>query len=61
MDQAKDLVLEDGADRPKTVSIGPITTSTMSKLGMPIDYQAKEASLESLVEIIEQQFGKGSH
>jgi len=61
VDQAKDLVLEDGADRPKTVSIGPITTSTMSKLGMPIDYQAKEASLESLVEIIEQQFGKGSH
>lgn len=60
VDQAKDLVLEDGAQRPETVSIGPITSSTMTELGMPTDFQAKEASLDSLVDTIEQQFGKGS-
>ncbi|MEC7906259.1 MAG: uroporphyrinogen-III C-methyltransferase [Verrucomicrobiota bacterium] len=60
VDQAKDLVLESEANRPKTVSIGPITSSTMSKLGMPTDFQAEEASLDSLVNIVEQHFGKGS-
>ena len=59
MDQAKDLVIESKANRPKTVSIGPITSSTMSKLGMPTDFQA-EASLDSLVNVVEQHFGKGS-
>ena len=60
VDQAKDLVLETEANRPKTVSIGPITSSTMSKLGMPTDFQAEEASLDSLVNVVEQHFGKGS-
>ena len=60
VDQAKDLVLESEANRPKTVSIGPITSSTMSKLGMPTDFQAEEASLDSLVNVVEQHFGKGS-
>ena len=59
VDQAKDLVIESKANRPKTVSIGPITSSTMSKLGMPTDFQA-EASLDSLVNVVEQHFGKGS-
>ena len=60
VDQAKDLALEEGANRPKTVSIGPITSATMSKSGMPIDFEANEASLDSLVEVIKQEFGKTS-
>jgi len=60
VDQAKDLALEEGANRPKTVSIGPITSATMSKSGMPTDFEAKEASLDSLVEVIKQEFGKAS-
>lgn len=58
VDQAKDLVLEKNAIRPKTVSIGPITTACMEQQGMPRDFQAKEASLDSLVSEIVKNFGK---
>ncbi len=58
VDQAKDLILDPDALRPKTVSIGPITSDTMKSLGMPMDIQAKEADLDSLVDAITKRFGK---
>lgn len=58
VDQAKDLVLDSEALRPKTVSIGPITSAAMQQFGMPMDIQAKEADLDSLVDAINKRFGK---
>lgn len=58
VDQAKDLVLSDEATRPKTVSIGPITSASMAQQGMPMDFQANEASLDSLIETVAENFGK---
>ena len=58
VDQAKSLQMEDDAIRPKTVSIGKITSATMKELGMPVDVQAKEANLDSLVEAVLKRFGK---
>lgn len=58
VDQAKSLQLSDEALRPKTISIGPITSSAMKQIGMPVDLEAKEASLESLVESVVKRFGK---
>jgi len=61
VDQAKDLVLEADAIRPKTVSIGPITSASMEQFGMPRNFQAKEASLDSLVDEVVRNFGKDSN
>jgi len=58
VDQAKDLILEADAVRPKSISIGPITSASMVQQGMPMNFQAKEASLESLVETVVENFGK---
>lgn len=58
VDQAKDLILQEGATRPKSISIGPITSASMEKLGMPMNFQAKEASLDSLVEVVVENFGR---
>lgn len=58
VDQAKDLVLEKGAVRPKAISIGPITSASMVQQGMPMNFQAKEASLEGLVKTVVENFGK---
>jgi len=58
VDQAKNLVLEADAVRPKSISIGPITSASMAQQGMPMSFQAKEASLESLVETVVENFGK---
>ena len=58
VDQAKHLLLAEGALRPKTVSIGKITSATMKELGMPVDLQAKDSSLDGMVEAVIQRFGK---
>ncbi|MCH6256143.1 uroporphyrinogen-III C-methyltransferase [Puniceicoccaceae bacterium K14] len=58
MNQAKDLALGADAIRPKTASIGPITSAMMKQQHMPVDFEAKEASLESLVERIVENLGK---
>lgn len=58
MNQAKDLALSESAIRPKTVSIGPITSAMMKQQRMPVDFEAKEASLDSLVERIVEKLGK---
>lgn len=58
IDQAKHLQLGGDALRPKTISIGPITSGTMKQIGMPVDIESKEASLESLVDAVVKRFGK---
>jgi uroporphyrinogen-III synthase len=52
VDQAASLKLAQGAARPLAGSIGPQTSDTMKKVGMPIDFTAKTPSLDSLVEAL---------
>jgi len=52
VDQAAALQLATGAQRPLAGSIGPQTSETMKKVGMPIDFTAKTPSLDSLVEAL---------
>ena len=51
-DQAAALKLGPKAKRPLAGSIGPSTTATMKQLGLPVDFEAAEASLESVVEAL---------
>lgn len=48
-DQAKSLQLAKTARRPLAGSIGPQTTETMKQAGIPVDFIAKEPSIEALV------------
>ena len=48
-DQAKSLQLAKDARRPLAGSIGPQTGETMKQIGVPIDFSAKEPSLDALV------------
>lgn len=50
VDQASSLKLAAKAKRPLAGSIGPQTSETMKKVGMPIDFEAKTPSLDALVE-----------
>lgn len=52
VDQAAALRLGKDAKRPLAGSIGPQTSETMKKVGMPIDFTAKTPSLDSLVEAL---------
>lgn len=52
VDQAAALKLGKSAKRPLAGSIGPQTSETMKKVGMPIDFTAKTPSLDSLVEAL---------
>jgi uroporphyrinogen-III synthase len=52
VDQAGALKLGTDATRPLAGSIGPQTSETMKKVGMPIDFTAKTPSLDSLVEAL---------
>jgi uroporphyrinogen-III synthase len=52
VDQAAALKLEKNATRPIAGSIGPQTSETMKKVGMPIDFEAKTPSLDALVEAL---------
>ncbi|MES2692447.1 MAG: uroporphyrinogen-III synthase [Verrucomicrobiota bacterium] len=49
VDQAAALKLAKDAKRPLAGSIGPQTSETMKKVGMPIDFEAKTPSLDALV------------
>jgi len=53
-DQAKSLQLEADAKRPLAGSIGPQTTETMKKVGLPIAFEAKTPSLDALIETLVQ-------
>jgi uroporphyrinogen-III synthase len=48
-DQAGALQLVPGARRPLAGSIGPQTSETIRKIGLPVDFTAKEPGLEALV------------
>jgi uroporphyrinogen-III synthase len=52
VDQAAALKLEKGATRPLAGSIGPQTSETMKKVGMPIDFEAKTPGLEALIDAL---------
>ena len=58
VDQAPALKLEAGATRPLAGSIGPQTTETMKKSGVPVDFTAKTPSLDSLVEAAVKRLGR---
>jgi uroporphyrinogen-III synthase len=51
-DQASALKLSPKAKRPLAGSIGPTTTATMKQLGLPVDFEATETTLDSLVEAL---------
>jgi uroporphyrinogen-III synthase len=48
-EQASALKLAAKARRPVAGSIGPSTTATMKQLGLPVDFEAADASLDGLV------------
>ena len=56
-DQAATLKLSAKAKRPLAGSIGPTTTATMKQLGLPVDFEAADANLESLVQSLVQKLG----
>jgi uroporphyrinogen-III synthase len=58
-DQAAALKLAAKARRPLAGSIGPSTTATMKQLGLPVDFEAAEATLDSLVAAMLKKFGHG--
>jgi uroporphyrinogen-III synthase len=60
VDQAGALKLAGDARRPLAGSIGPQTSETMKKVGMPIDFEAKTPSLDALVEALVKKLGSKS-
>lgn len=58
VDQAGALKLAKDAKRPLAGSIGPQTSETMKKVGMPIDFAAKTPSLDALVEALVKKLAK---
>jgi uroporphyrinogen-III synthase len=56
-DQAGALKLDKTASKPLSGSIGPQTTETMKKVGMPIAFEAKTPSLDALVEALVKKLG----
>jgi uroporphyrinogen III methyltransferase/synthase len=55
--QAKALQLAEGAQTPKTISIGPRTSKVMSESHVPLTKEAKTSSLDGLVEAIVEELG----
>ena len=58
VDQAGALKPGKDATRPLAGSIGPQTSETMKKVGMPIDFEAKTPSLDALVAALVKKLGK---
>jgi uroporphyrinogen-III synthase len=52
VDQASALAPAAGAKRPLAGSIGPVTSETMKKAGLTVDFEAATSSLEALVEAL---------
>jgi uroporphyrinogen-III synthase len=57
-DQAAALKLGKSATKPIAGSIGPQTSETMKKVGIPIAFEAKTPSLDALVEAVVKKLGK---
>lgn len=55
--QAKSLQLGPEAEKPLTGSIGPVTSESMRKTGMTVDFEAGSASLEALVAALVKKLG----
>lgn len=51
-DQAAALKLGPKARRPLAGSIGATTTAAMQQLGLPVDFEARQANLDSLIEAL---------
>jgi len=47
--QASTLALRAGAKRPLTGSFGPVTSAALRKVGVPVDFEASEATVDGLV------------
>lgn len=60
-DQTAALKLGAGAKRPLAGSIGTTTTAAMKQLGLPVDFEAAEASLDGLVAALIQSLTTQSH
>jgi uroporphyrinogen-III synthase len=58
VDQAAALKFSPQAKRPLAGSIGPQTSETMKKVGVPIDFEAKTPSLDALIEALVKKLGK---
>jgi len=58
VDQAAALKLAPSARRPLAGSIGPQTSATMKKAGMPVDFEAATPSLDALVEALVQRLNR---
>jgi uroporphyrinogen-III synthase len=52
VDQAPALALAPGAKRPLAGSIGELTSETMKAAGLPVDFVAKQPSLDALVDAL---------
>jgi uroporphyrinogen-III synthase len=59
-DQAGALKLAKDAKRPLAGSIGPQTSETMKKVGMPIDFEAKSPSLDAFVDALVKKLGNAN-
>ena len=55
--QASTLAPRTGATRPLAGSIGPVTTEVMKRVGMPVDFQATEATIDGLVAAVVKKLG----
>ncbi|KXU37800.1 hypothetical protein AXK12_01150 [Cephaloticoccus capnophilus] len=56
-DQAASLRLADGAKPPLFGSIGELTTQTLLQRGLPLAFEAREPSLDSLVDALTEKLG----
>lgn len=59
VDQATSLKLTKEAKRPLAGSIGPQTTETMKRVGIPVDFVAKTPGLDALVDALVKKLAKG--
>lgn len=54
--QASTLAPRPGARRPQAGSLGPVTSETMRRVGVPVDFEAEAATVEGLVAAVVQRF-----
>jgi uroporphyrinogen-III synthase len=58
LDQAAALKLDPKAKRPLAGSIGPTTTAAMKELKLPVDFEAAEPGLDSLLAALAAKLGR---
>ncbi|MBK8477002.1 MAG: uroporphyrinogen-III synthase [Opitutaceae bacterium] len=58
--QASTLALRQGAKRPLTGSMGPVTSDGLRKVGVPVDFEAAVATVDGLVAAAVKKFATGS-